>query len=84
MNRLANLFATCALLFLPAALPAAEPTVSSNDLPRFPANEPKEALKTFKVKPGFHLEIVACEPNIASPVAMCFDENNRLFVVRDG
>jgi putative membrane-bound dehydrogenase-like protein len=27
------------------------------------------------------LEIAACEPNIASPVAMAFDENGRLFVV---
>jgi putative membrane-bound dehydrogenase-like protein len=60
---------------------AAEPTVSSNDLPRFPANEPKDALKTFRIKKGFHLEIAACEPNIASPVAMFFDENGRLFVV---
>jgi putative membrane-bound dehydrogenase-like protein len=60
---------------------AAEPTVTSNDLPRFPANEPKDALKTFQIKKGFHLEIAACEPNIASPVAMSFDENGRLFVV---
>jgi putative membrane-bound dehydrogenase-like protein len=81
MNRLAHPFTLCALLFASAVARAAEPTVTSNDLPRFPPNEPKEALKTFKIKPGFHLEIAACEPNIASPVAMCFDENNRLFVV---
>src|SRR4051812_39830789 len=80
MNRLANLsLALAASATL--TLRAAEPTVSSNDLPRFPPHEPKEALKTFKVKPGFHLEIAACEPKISSPVAMCFDENNRLFVV---
>ncbi len=60
---------------------AAEPTVTSNDLPRFPAIEPRDALKTFQIKKGFHLEIAACEPNIASPVAMSFDENGRLFVV---
>src|SRR5258708_36163822 len=60
---------------------AAEPTVTSNDLPRFPAVEPKDALKTFQIKKGFHLEIAACEPNIASPVALSFDENGRLFVV---
>src|SRR5881275_3252096 len=60
---------------------AAEPTVTSNDLPRFPAIEPKEAIKTFQIKKGFHLEIAACEPNIASPVAMSFDEDGRLFVV---
>jgi putative membrane-bound dehydrogenase-like protein len=60
---------------------AAEPTVTSNDLPRFPAVEPQDALKTFQIKKGFHLEIAACEPNIASPVALSFDENGRLFVV---
>jgi putative membrane-bound dehydrogenase-like protein len=71
----------CAFLSCAPALDAAEPTLSSNDLPRFPAHEPSEALKTFKIKPGFHLEIPASEPNIASPVAVCFDENNRMFVV---
>src|SRR5438309_3435039 len=80
MNRLASFNSLMLVMLSLATVRAAEPTVTSNDLPRFPANEPKEALKTFKVKPGFHLEIAACEPNIASPVAMCFDENNRLFV----
>jgi putative membrane-bound dehydrogenase-like protein len=60
---------------------AVEPTVTSNDLPRFPAVEATNALKTFRVKPGFHLELAACEPNIASPVALSFDENGRIFVV---
>src|SRR5438094_1691493 len=60
---------------------AAEPTVTSNDLPRFPAVEPKDALKTFHVKKGFHIELAASEPNVASPVAMSFDERGRLFVV---
>src|SRR6476469_5381636 len=81
MNRLTRSFALSALLFACSGLRAAEPTVSSNDLPRFPPNDPTNSLTTFKVKPGFHLEIAACEPKIASPVAMCFDENNRLFVV---
>src|ERR1043166_5860790 len=69
------------ILYCAFSLCAAEPTVSSNDLPRFPAIEPKDALKTFQIKKGFHLEIAACEPNIASPVALSFDENGRLFVV---
>src|SRR5690242_19275150 len=71
----------CLLILLTLSASAAEPTVTSNDLPRFPAVEPKDALKTFQVRPGFHLEIAACEPYIASPVAMCFDENGWLFVV---
>ena len=69
------------LLVCGNSIRAAEPTLTSNDLPRFPAIEPKDALKTFQVKKGFHLEIAACEPNIASPVALCFDENGRMFVV---
>jgi putative membrane-bound dehydrogenase-like protein len=60
---------------------AAEPTVTSNDLPRIPAVEAKDALKTFEVKKGFHVEMVASEPNIASPVAVSFDENGRMYVV---
>jgi putative membrane-bound dehydrogenase-like protein len=68
-------------LFSASSVRCAEPTVTSNDLPRFPANEPKDALKTFEVKKGFHIEIAACEPNVVSPVALSFDENGRLFVV---
>src|SRR5262245_26117883 len=60
---------------------AAEPTVSSNDLPRIPAVSPRDALGTFQVKKGFQLELAASEPNVVSPVAMAFDEDGRLFVV---
>jgi putative membrane-bound dehydrogenase-like protein len=71
-----------ALLFcLCVSARAAEPTVTSNDLPRFPALEPKDALKAFQIEKGFHIELAASEPNIASPVALAFDENSRLFVV---
>ena len=75
-------FALSALLLGSSlSLTAAEPTVTSNDLPRIPAVEPKDALKTFQVKKGFHIELVACEPNVVSPVALSFDERGRLFVV---
>jgi putative membrane-bound dehydrogenase-like protein len=60
---------------------AAEPTLSSNDLPRFPPLAAAAALKSFEVKKGFHLELVASEPNVVSPVALSFDENGRMFVV---
>lgn len=68
-------------LFLCFAASATEPTVSSNDLPRFPAVPPEAALQTFQVRKGFHLELVASEPNIASPVTLSFDEDGRMFVV---
>jgi putative membrane-bound dehydrogenase-like protein len=61
--------------------PGAEPAVKPEDLPRVPATEPKDAIKTFKVRPGFHVEIVAAEPLVVDPIAMSFDEDGRMFVV---
>src|SRR5258706_4779419 len=86
-NRRRHLFRDIALLssalfvVLAAPLPGAEPTVNATDLPRVPPIEPGDALKSFQVKPGFHLELVAAEPLVVDPVAMSFDENGRLFVV---
>ena len=60
---------------------AAEPEVDPKDLPRMPATEPVAAVKTFQVREGFRMEVAAAEPNIASPVAISFDEDGRLFVV---
>src|SRR5258706_4854108 len=76
---LCGLSASCLLSV--ASMAWAEPTVTSNDLPRLPAIEPKDALKTCQVKKGFHMELVACEPKVVSPVALSFDENGRMFVV---
>src|SRR2546426_3195320 len=42
---------------------------------------PKEALKHFQLAPGLRIELVACEPQIESPVAMAFDEDGKLWVV---
>jgi putative membrane-bound dehydrogenase-like protein len=41
---------------------------------------PKDELATFKTLPGFKVELVASEPDVIDPVAMCFDERGRLFV----
>src|SRR6476661_6262726 len=58
-----------------------EPSDYGSQLPRIPPHEPKDALATFQTRPGFHMQQVAAEPLVASPVAMSFDENGRLFVV---
>ncbi|MFO0965942.1 MAG: PVC-type heme-binding CxxCH protein [Gemmataceae bacterium] len=42
---------------------------------------PKEAQKLFKLPDGLRIELIACEPQIESPVAMTFDEKGRLWVV---
>lgn len=52
----------------------------AKDLPRYPAVAPKDAIATWKVKPGFKLEFVAHEPQVRDPIAITFDENGRMFV----
>ena len=68
-----------ALLLLHTA--CAAPEVDLNELKRLPPVEAKDALKTFKVRSGFRLELVAAEPLIRDPIEICFDENGRMFVV---
>ena len=60
---------------------AAEPEPDPRDLPRIPPTEPDKALSTFRIKPGFRIELVAAEPLVVDPIAMSFDENGRLYVV---
>src|SRR5687767_3089357 len=85
MNRHATLV-VLAIVFLAsllawAAVPPTEPTVDAKDLPRVPPTEPDRALATLKVKSGFRVELAACEPDVVDPIAMCFDERGRMFVV---
>lgn len=41
----------------------------------------QQALKHFHLPSGLRIELVACEPQIESPVAAAFDENGKLWVV---
>ncbi|MCI0747617.1 MAG: hypothetical protein L0Y58_19610 [Verrucomicrobia subdivision 3 bacterium] len=69
-----------AILFAVSAS-GAEPEAAATDLPRIPPVEPDKALGTFQIRPGFRLELAAAEPQVLDPVALCFDEDGRLFVV---
>ncbi len=40
----------------------------------------QEEMKTFKVAPGFKVELVASEPMIESPVAISWDDQGRMYV----
>jgi len=51
-----------------------------DELPRIPATEPTDAIKTFKLIDGMKIELVAGEPLVTSPVDMAFDEDGRLWV----
>ncbi|HXX92462.1 MAG TPA: c-type cytochrome, partial [Planctomycetota bacterium] len=57
------------------------PPPASMKIPPAPVVPPSEALKTFKVAPGFRLELVASEPVVRDPVALEFDPDGRLWVV---
>jgi mono/diheme cytochrome c family protein/glucose/arabinose dehydrogenase len=51
------------------------------DVPQAPALSPGEALKSFKLQPGYEISIVAAEPLVVDPVAMAIDPDGRLWVV---
>jgi putative membrane-bound dehydrogenase-like protein len=69
------------LLFAFLALGDARGQDYKDELPRLKPTEASEALKTFKIQPGYRIELVAAEPLVASPVDMAFDEEGRLWVV---
>lgn len=60
---------------------AAEPEAQVGELPRVLPTGPHTALATFKVKPGFRVELAAAEPEVRDPVAVAFDESGRMFVI---
>ena len=45
-----------------------------------PVLSPAEEMKTFKIAPGFKVELVAWEPMIETPIALSWDDQGRLFV----
>jgi putative membrane-bound dehydrogenase-like protein len=41
---------------------------------------PEETAASYRLPPGFRLEVIASEPLIASPSGVCWDERGRMFV----
>src|SRR5262249_38667239 len=51
------------------------------EIPKAPGpKSPKEELATFQIDEKFKVELVAAEPDVIDPVAMCIDERGRMFV----
>jgi putative membrane-bound dehydrogenase-like protein len=48
--------------------------------PPGPPLSPQQALEKMTVPDGFHVELVASEPDLLNPVAMAFDDRGRIFV----
>jgi mono/diheme cytochrome c family protein/glucose/arabinose dehydrogenase len=42
---------------------------------------PEQELKTFRLPPGYRIELVAAEPMIETPVSISFDDQGRMYVV---
>jgi putative membrane-bound dehydrogenase-like protein len=50
------------------------------DKPPGPPLTPEQALAKMQVPEGFHVELVASEPDLLNPVAMTFDDRGRIWV----
>ncbi|HWN95133.1 MAG TPA: hypothetical protein VNT99_08880, partial [Methylomirabilota bacterium] len=50
-------------------------------IPPSPPLSPAEALKKFKIAPGFKIQTVAHEPDIQAPIALQFDPDGRIWVL---
>jgi putative membrane-bound dehydrogenase-like protein len=77
------------LLLLAARSHAANPAYSkspagvdvSKEIPKSFPVEPQDAAETWVMKSGFKIQLVAHEPQLRDPIAICFDENGRMFAV---
>ena len=63
-----------------AADPPAKPEEPLPPMPPIQSLSPEDSLKTMKLKPGYHLELVLSEPEIKEPSMVAFDGDGRMFV----
>lgn len=54
--------------------------VPPEKIPPSPVLSPAEALKSFKLQPGFRIELVADDSLVHDPVAIAFDADGRIWV----
>ena len=58
-----------------------KPKYHIKEIPSAQVRTPEEELKTFKLPPGFRIELVAAEPMVEEPIALTFDSDGRIYVV---
>ena len=63
-----------------SALQAAEVLPHRQDTPPNPPRSAEESLRHMSVPDGFTVELVASEPEIVNPIAMCFDDRGRIWI----
>ena len=62
------------------AAPGDEVIPHRQDQPPNKPYSPQEALGRMSVPAGFHVELVASEPEIVNPIAMAFDDRGRIWI----
>ncbi len=78
---LRRLFLLIVLANAVAAVTAASPDVTADQLPRIPPTGADRAAETISVRPGFRIELMAAEPLVVDPIAIAFDEEARAYVI---
>jgi mono/diheme cytochrome c family protein/glucose/arabinose dehydrogenase len=58
-----------------------KPVVPAELIPPSPALSPADEQRTFRLAPGYRIELVASEPLVGHPVAAAFGPDGRLWVV---
>jgi len=61
--------------------PSPAQILASIEVPPAPVRTPEAELASFRVAPGFRIELVAAEPLVVDPVAIDWDDAGRLYVV---
>ena len=79
-GHLASALFSCVALSPAQADPAAPPAPDPEKLASVRPRSPEETIASIALPPGYHLEVVACEPQIAEPAALAWDGNGRMYV----
>ena len=73
-----------------ASIPLATADDGRNQLPKkqhkdsdTPFLKPAEAVSKMAIPDGFEVSVFASEPDIAEPIAFCFDDRGRMWVVEN-
>jgi putative membrane-bound dehydrogenase-like protein len=77
---LPTLMLSKALRFL-LLIPTAGLLAAEEKLPSYPPVEPAKVAQSLRVKNGFTMDLIAAEPLVTSPIAMCYDEDGAAYVV---
>ena len=57
------------------------PVTNPPDQYKYAGQPPADAAKNMTVPPGFRVDVIAAEPDLHQPIAFCWDDRGRLWVV---